>query len=114
MYDVKKKENEIVQEFNIRFIKILKRISFDVNSPENTITLHYMDAFDTTFSFMLKEKKPVLLKDAMDKACEMEKHVSSSSKADLLSLASTSRSSHTRKDDKASGSMNVDPSPDPM
>ena len=73
-----------------------------------------MDAFDTTFSFMLKEKKLVSLKDAIDKAHEMERHVSLFGKVDLLSPASVSRSSHTRKDDKASGSMNVDPSPDPM
>ena len=72
-----------------------------------------MDAFDRAFSFMLKEKLPVSLKHAMDKACDMEKHVSSSGKVDLLNAVSTSRSSHTKNDDKASRSMNVDPSLDP-
>ena len=73
-----------------------------------------MDTFDHTFKLMLKEKKPVSIKDAMDKAREMDKHVAPTGKEDLLNLASTSCSSHIRKEDKASRSMNVDPSPNPM
>ena len=114
LYNLKREENETIQEFNIRFTNILERIPNDVKPPEKTITLHYMDAFDTTFNFMLKEKLIVSLKDAMDKARDMEKHVSSSSKVDLLNPSTTSCSFHTKKDDKASGFMNVDPSLDPM
>lgn len=114
MYNVKKKENEDVQEFNIRFNKTLEKILDDVKPPEKTITLHFMDAFDATFSFMLKEKKPTSLKQTMDKAHEMEKHVPSTGKTNLLGSSSSYHSSHTCREDKSLGSMNVDPSPDPM
>ena len=63
---------------------------------------------------MLKEKKLASLNNAMDKAPEMEKHVSSIGKTNLLCSTSTSHSSHTWKNDKSSRSMNVDSSLDPM
>lgn len=53
--DVKKKDNEDVLEFNIRFKKIVEKIPDDVKPPKKTITLHFMNAINTTFSFMLKQ-----------------------------------------------------------
>lgn len=44
----------------------------------------------------------------------MQRHVTSTSRFDLLMPSTSSRSSQTRKDDKSSGSINVDPSPNPM
>ena len=40
----------------------------------------------------------------------MEKHVSSIGKTDLIGLSSSSLSSQLKREDKASGSMSVDPS----
>lgn len=57
LYDVKKKDNKDIQEFNIRFNKILEKIADNVKPLEKTITLYFMNAFDTNFSFMFKEKK---------------------------------------------------------
>lgn len=114
LYDLKEKENENIQEFNIRLDRILEKIPDDVKPLEKAITLHYMDAFDATFTFMLKEKKPTNLKDAQEKARSMEKHVSSTRKTDLLGSSSYNRTSQPKREDKAKESMIVDTSQDSM
>lgn len=50
----------------------------------------------------------------MDMARDMEKHVSSTSWADLLGPSTSSCSSKTKREDKSSRSMNVDMSPNSM
>ena len=56
LYEAKKKNNKDIQDFIIRFNKIIEKILDDVMHPEKTIILHFMNAFDTSFSVMLKEK----------------------------------------------------------
>ena len=46
--------------------------------------------------------------------CDMQRHVSSSGQAEVLLPSTSSHSSQPKRDDEASGSMKVDPSPDPM
>ena len=111
LYDVKKKSNEDIQEFIIRFNKIIEKILDDIIPPEKTITLHFMNPFDSSFSFMLKEKNSPSLDVAMEMARDMQRHVSSSGQSEILVPSMSHRSSQPKKDDKVSGSMKVDPTP---
>ena len=80
---MKKKENEFVYEFNQRFNNLLAKIPNDVKPSPLATTLHYLDTFNGTFGFMLKEKDPTILKQAQDMAKKMERNASSVGKSDL-------------------------------
>ena len=109
LYDVKKKNNEDIQEFIIIFNKIIEKILDDIIPLEKKITLHFMNSFDTSFSFLLKENNPPSFDASMEMACYMQRQVSSSSHSKILIPSISHRSSQPKKDDKASGSMKFDP-----
>jgi hypothetical protein len=97
------KENETMHEFNQIFNKVLESIPNEVSPTKTTtIMLHYLHVFNVNFGFMLKEKGPNTLKKSQDKAKNMEKNVSTSSKVNFLG-ASTSRSL-TKSEPKLMGS----------
>ena len=64
-----------MQDFNIQFENILCRIPMDIKPKDTSILLHYLNAFEETFGFILKEKQLSSLRDAHNKAKIMEINV---------------------------------------
>jgi len=53
---IKKKENEIVKEFDTRFDDLHSQILKDLFPSEETVLLLYLNVFEGQFGFILKEK----------------------------------------------------------
>lgn len=53
---IEKKENETMAEFNCRFVKILSRIPRGVRPGNGTALVFYINAFDESFGFLLRDK----------------------------------------------------------
>lgn len=66
--EIKKRENETVTKFNIRFQHMLHKIFDDMRPNDLVVLLCYMNAFDPHFGFALKEEEPSILEDANQKA----------------------------------------------
>ena len=65
LYEIKKKDNGIVQlEFNQIFESVLEKIIHYIKPKDLAILIHYFNAFEGTFGFMLKEKNHTSLEDA--------------------------------------------------
>jgi hypothetical protein len=63
---IKKKENEIVSEFDNTFDRLYNQIWTDVCPTNAVVHLLYMNSFDGKFHFILKEKKPTTLAQAKE------------------------------------------------
>jgi hypothetical protein len=64
---MKRNENETVDEFNLRFDKIVKDIPQTHHPTLETILLYYLNSFQGQFSFFLNEAKPNDLMEAKKK-----------------------------------------------
>eukprot|EP01018_Ginkgo_biloba_P005995 Gb_06784 [translate_table: standard] len=69
---IEKRENETVAEFNGRFIKILSRIPRRVRPGDGTALVFYINAFDESFGFLLRDKDPQDLEVAYVAALKIE------------------------------------------
>jgi hypothetical protein len=67
---LKKRANEIVDDFNRRFNKIYNKIPKDIKPSQPTIKVIYVGAFDVDFSMVLRERRSpnflVMQEDAID------------------------------------------------
>ena len=54
-----------MQDFSYRFKKIYNAIFFDVKPPLGATKLHYVDAFSSEFTLLLRERRLVSLEDMM-------------------------------------------------
>jgi hypothetical protein len=67
---LKKRANEIVDDFNRRFNKLYNKIPADIKPSQPTTKVTYVGAFDVDFSMTLRERRsPTLLvmqEDAID------------------------------------------------
>jgi hypothetical protein len=63
---IKKKENEIVKEFDTRFDKRYDHILSGLRPPTTTIRLLYMNDFKGKFGLILKDKVPDTLAKAKE------------------------------------------------
>jgi hypothetical protein len=75
LYEIKKKENETVNEFNLKFQHVLDKILDEMMLDDLVVLYYYMNAFEPHFGFALKEKEPSFLGDAKQKAIKMESHL---------------------------------------
>ena len=64
MFEVKKKENETIHEFNLRFDKLVSNVLQDLRPTAQAILILYLNAFEGWFGLNLKEKNPNDLKTA--------------------------------------------------
>ena len=55
-FEVKKKENETIHEFNVRFDKLVSNFPQDLRPIEQAILILYLNAFEGWFGLNLKEK----------------------------------------------------------
>ena len=64
LFDIKKRENETVHEFNLRFDKTIGNILDEIRPKDQAIVIHYLNAFDDWLGFNFKDKNPNDLKTA--------------------------------------------------
>jgi len=64
LHEIKKKENELVQEFNTRSQKVVEKNLVDIKPTANTIFLFYVNYYQGQFGFMLQDKAPSTLPEA--------------------------------------------------
>ena len=62
LFDIKKKENETVHEFNIRFDKTVGNIPEEIKPKDQAIVIHYLNAFEGWLGYNLNDKNPNELK----------------------------------------------------
>ena len=72
--------NESVQDFSSRFKKTYDAILADVKPPLGVAKLHYVDAFSSEFTLLLRERRLVSLDDMIADATEVEVNLTTSNK----------------------------------
>ena len=67
---LKKRANEIVDDFNMRFNKLYNKIPANKNTSQPTTKVTYVGAFDVDFAMTLRERRSqtllVMQEDAID------------------------------------------------
>ena len=71
---------EYVQDFSSRFMRSYDSIPADVKPSLGAAKLHYVDAFSSEFTLLLRERRSVSLTDMMDDAIEVEVNLTTSNK----------------------------------
>ena len=79
-FEVKKKENEIICEFNVRFDKLVSNAPQDLRPTDQAILILYLNAFEGWFGLNLKEKNLNDLKTAQTWAKKAEANITSMGK----------------------------------
>ena len=69
-----------MQDFSTRFTRIYDSIPAHVKPPLGAAKLHYVDAFSSEFTLLLRERRYVSLTYMMDDAIEVEVNMSASNK----------------------------------
>jgi len=108
LYEIKRKEGELIQDFNHRFDTLVAKIDVDLKPTEKAITLHYTNAFEGHFGFLLREKNPISLLDAQDKVVAMDSNVLATGKIDLFG---SSRSAPKPQPKPKESLVNENPTP---
>jgi len=72
--------NESVHDFSSRFKKTYNVIPSDVKPPPSVSKLHYVDAFSSEFTLLLREMRFVTLDDMIEDAIEVEVNLTTSNK----------------------------------
>ena len=76
--NLRRAPNESVQDFSSKFKKTYNVILANVKPPPSVSKLHYVDAFSSEFTLLLRERRFVSLEDMMDDATEVEVNLSTS------------------------------------
>ena len=84
LFEIKKKENEIIQEFKLSFDKVVASVPNTIRPKDQALLIHYLNAFDGWLGYHLKEKNPTDLKHAQDNARKAEANVVSMGKQNLF------------------------------
>jgi hypothetical protein len=69
---------ETIKEFSTRFMKVYNSIPDQVKPTPGATQLHYADAFDIEFTFLLRERRSTYLNDMMNDAIEVEVNLAAS------------------------------------
>ena len=72
--------NESVHDFSSRFKKTYNAIPADIKPPPGVAKLHYVDAFNSEFTLLLRERRYVTLDDMIEDATEVEVNLTASNK----------------------------------
>ena len=72
--------NESVYDFSARFKRTYNAIPADVKPPPGAAKLHYVDAFSSEFTLLLRERRYVTLDDMIEDATEVEVNLTASNK----------------------------------
>ena len=91
MYQIKKKDNETLIEFNMIFQSRLDKIPDNAKPIYIVVLTFYLNAFDAQFGLSLKQKEPADLQDSMEKyATPLESYLARYSKVDPLATSRVS------------------------
>jgi len=96
LHEMKKKENEMVKDFDEMFDRLLRDFPNKLKPSDGTILLHYINAFEGQFGFLLRDKSPTNLEMAKECASKIEENLLSS-KAEPFN---TSRASSSKSESK--------------
>jgi hypothetical protein len=77
---LKKKSNEIVDDFNRRFNKIYNKILANINPSQPTTKVTYVGAFDVDFSMTLRERRSQTLLVMQEDEIDIEGNMIASGK----------------------------------
>ena len=69
-----------MQDVSTRFMRTYDSILADVKPPPGVAKLHYVDAFSSEFTLLLRERRSISLIDMMDDAIEVEVNLTTSNK----------------------------------
>ena len=78
--NLKRGMNESVQDFSARFMRTYESILANVKPPPWASKLHYVDAFDSEFTLLLREIRSTSLENMMQDSIEVEDNLSTSNK----------------------------------
>jgi hypothetical protein len=78
--NLRREPNELSKYFCSRFKKSYNVILADVKPLPGAAKLHYDDAFNSEFTLLLRERRPISLEDMMDDATKVEVNLSASNK----------------------------------
>ena len=84
LFEVTKKENEKIQDFNLIFDKLVSNVPQDLRPTKQVIVILYLNAFEGWFGLNLKEKNPNDLKTAQTWAKKAEANIASMGKKEFL------------------------------
>jgi len=70
--EIKKKENETIEEFDARFESLLQQIPDNISPKDDVVLLLYTNSFEGKFGFMLKDKSPKNLREAQEQAAKIK------------------------------------------
>ena len=64
LHDMKKNENETMEEFNKKFNDLVSSLHTNIKPPDNAILIYYIEAFGGEMRYQLRDKEPTNLKSA--------------------------------------------------
>ena len=86
LHNIKKMENETMEEFNKKFRYLVSYLHKDINPNDATIIIYYIEEFTGDLRYQLRDKEHATLKLAQDLAEKIEKNMHSSSMSTYLNL----------------------------
>jgi hypothetical protein len=75
LHEMKKKENEMVKDFDERFDRLLRDFPNKLKPSDGAILLHYTNAFEGQFGFVSRDKSPTTLEMEKEHASKIEEIV---------------------------------------
>jgi hypothetical protein len=78
--NLRRGHNESVYDFSTRFKKTYNAIPVDVKPPRGAAKLHYVDAFSSEFTLLLRERRFITLDDMIEDATEVEVNLTTSNR----------------------------------
>jgi hypothetical protein len=73
--EIKNKENDMVNEFDGRFRKLINKILDKIKPKDDVILLQYTKAYEGQFGLMLRDKFPTTLELGEDWAIKIEENM---------------------------------------
>ena len=83
LYSIKKMENEIMDEFNTKFRRVVADLPRDIKPKDASILISYIEAFTDDSRYQLRDKEPADLKTAQELAEKIETNMQSSGKSNI-------------------------------
>ena len=99
--NIKKKENETMDEFNQRFTELSNAIPATYKPPAPSILVYYIEALSGKMQYQIRDKEPTTLLQAQELAVKIDRNMQSSGESNLpgYSRSSTHLKSNEHKEE---------------
>ena len=87
LHTSQKQESETMEEFNKRFNDLVKSLPADIKPREASLLIYYIQALEGEMNYQIRNKEPVNLKDAQEKAIKIEKNMQDLGKSNVLGFS---------------------------